>query len=116
MARQFRNKPMNLIERPTSYQTDSTSHRGIFSDVDWKKILFWTLIALAVLLLMVGLFFLIRALLNKGNNDNNLRSYRHPDVSPSPVYTSINPINVNPIPYSYIEVPPTSAYVAYNDI
>lgn len=116
MARRFRSKPLNLNERTADYQPDSTSHRGICSDVDWKKILFWTLIALAILLLMIGLFFLIRALLNKGNNENNLRSYYHPDVSPSPAYTSINPINVNPIPYSYIEVPPTSAYVAYNNI
>ncbi len=66
--------------------------------MDWKKILFWALIALAILLLMIGLFFLIRALLKRDNNDNNLKSYHHPDISSSPAFTNINPINVNLVP------------------
>ncbi len=87
------------------------------SDVDWKRILFWALIALAILLLLIGLFFLIRALINKGGNESdNLRSYHQPDKSSSKGYTGISPIYVNPIPYGYVEVPTTNAQIAYNDV
>lgn len=83
--------------------------------MDWKKILFWLLVALALLALAIGLFFLIRALLSK-KPDNNLRAYRVPDISPTPGYTGINPIYVNPIPQSYLNLPPTSAYVPSNEV
>jgi len=60
----------------------------------------WLLIGLALLALAIGLFCLIKSLLNKKDDGTNLRAYT-PDISPAtPTYTGINPIYVSPIPYS----------------
>ena len=60
----------------------------------------WLLIGLALLALAIGLFCLIKSLLNKKDVGKNLRAYT-PDISPAtPTYTGINPIYVSPIPYS----------------
>lgn len=49
--------------------------------------------------------------MNSGN-DKNLRAYRYPDVSASTGYTGISPIYVSPVPYSSMQVPTVSGYMA----
>ncbi len=83
---------------------------GFCHGCDWKQILFWALIALALLAFATGLFFLIRSLLNKNDNANHLRP-TVPDTAPAPTYTGINPVYVSPIPYSSMEAPTVSGYL-----
>ncbi len=70
--------------------------------------MFWLLAALAILAVLVGLFFLIRAIVNDKGDDRNLRYYYVPE---KPTSTGINPIYVSPVPYSRLDVPTTSGYM-----
>jgi hypothetical protein len=89
---------MPLNEGPSHIVEEPPSKHGFCHDCDWKQILCWALIALALLALAVGLFFLIRSLLSK--NTNTKQAYTIPDVGPAPAYTGINPVYVSPVPYS----------------
>lgn len=115
MYRKNKSRSINYDEAPLNHNNDTESRKGFCSDIDWKKVLMWALIALAIAGLIVGLIFLIKAL-TKGGDDKNLRSYRYPDVSTSTGYTGISPIYVSPVPYSTIQVPTVSGYVATTNV
>jgi hypothetical protein len=77
---------------------EAPSDKGFCHECDWKQILCWALIALALLGLAIGLFLLIKTCLIKNDNQDRLNKKIVPDVGPSPTNTGINPVYVSPVP------------------
>ena len=59
--RKKRNWGTHLNQGPSHIVDEAPSDKGFCHDCDWKQILCWTLIGLALLGLAIGLFFLIKA-------------------------------------------------------
>lgn len=75
MYRKNKSRSINFDEAPVNREIEPTSDKNYCSNINWKKIMMWALIALAFIGFIVGLVFLIKALVNK-DDGQNIRTYR----------------------------------------